>query len=122
MGSKGRRQLGGHLAFHGRSFCESTSIHGFAYWVAAPRLLEKLFWVAVVAGFATGACLIIASAVEDWMRNPGVTQIETFSKASFSQRAPRDSYVFEYGFSPFPGSRSLLSPSAPMSMSTPEST
>ncbi len=48
---------------HCREYCESTSIHGFAYWVAAPRLLEKLFWVCLVATFGTFAALIIRQRI-----------------------------------------------------------
>ena len=25
------------LGYNGRAYCENTSIHGFAYWVNAPR-------------------------------------------------------------------------------------
>lgn len=65
-----------------KAYCETTTIHGFAYWVSAPRLLEKLFWaIVVVIGF-TCAGLIVTSAVKDWNENPGVVIINTFSKVS----------------------------------------
>ena len=66
------------------AYCENTTVHGFAYWVSAPRAAEKLAWVAVViAGFAAGGS-IVASAVRDWIVNPSVTTIDTFSKVPLS--------------------------------------
>jgi hypothetical protein len=67
-----------------RAYCEATSIHGFAYWVAAPRLLEKLFWVVVVIIGFVCASLIINKAVDDWQKHPGVVKINTFSKVYMS--------------------------------------
>jgi hypothetical protein len=63
-----------------KAFCESTSIHGFIYWVNAPRLIEKLFWVAVVLTGFTCASLIIGAAFDDWQKNPGIVSIDSFSK------------------------------------------
>ena len=40
---------------------------------------HRLFWVCVVAAGFTCAGLIIRTAVADWMDDPGVTAIETFS-------------------------------------------
>jgi formate-dependent nitrite reductase membrane component NrfD len=67
-----------------RAYCEATSIHGFAYWVAAPRLLEKLFWVVVVIIGFVCASLIINKSVDDWQKHPGVVMIKTFSKVYMS--------------------------------------
>lgn len=62
------------------SYCETTSIHGFAYWISADNLAEKLFWFIVVCiGFSCSG-LIISSAVRGWREHPGVTVIKTFSK------------------------------------------
>ncbi len=68
------------LEDHTRAYCEATTIHGFAYFVKAPRLVEKLFWVAVVISCGSYAGYIIASAVQDWTDNPTATFIRTFSK------------------------------------------
>jgi hypothetical protein len=63
-----------------KAYCETTSIHGFTYWVNAPRFVEKLFWVAVVLTGFTCASLIIKAAFADWQKNPGIVTINTFSK------------------------------------------
>jgi hypothetical protein len=66
-----------------RAYCEITTIHGFGYWVTAPRFLEKFFWVSVVFTGFFCASLIIHTAVDDWNTNPGIVTIKTFSKVSF---------------------------------------
>jgi hypothetical protein len=71
------------LASNAKSYCENTTIHGFVYWVTAPRLLEKLFWVVVVIVGLVFAGLIIKSAIEDWQENPGVVTIKSFSKVNY---------------------------------------
>ena len=82
MGRKEGPTLRGILSGNATRYCEATSIHGFAYWVAAPRLPEKLFWVLVtIAGFI-GASLIVNDAVVNWMDQPGTTGIATFSQAA----------------------------------------
>jgi hypothetical protein len=68
------------LAANARAYCETTSIHGFAYWVSAPRLLEKLFWVIVVCTGFLCASLIIISPLQDWRDHPGVVSINSFSR------------------------------------------
>ncbi len=64
----------------GKAYCENTSIHGFAYWVAAPRISERIFWVCVVLFGFTCASLIIHTAITDWIEYPGTTGIDTFAK------------------------------------------
>ena len=65
------------------SYCEATTIHGFSYWVSAENIVEKLFWVlTVVIGF-TCSSLIVSSAIQGWLDEPGVTVIKTFSKVVF---------------------------------------
>jgi hypothetical protein len=71
------------LASNAKSYCENTTIHGFVFWVTAPRLLEKLFWVVVVIVGLVFAGLIIKSAIEDWQENPGVVTIKSFSKVNY---------------------------------------
>ena len=62
------------------SYCNVTTIHGFFYCVSAENIVEKLFWVlTVVIGF-TCSSLIISSAIQGWLDEPGVTVINTFSK------------------------------------------
>ena len=62
------------------NYCETTTIHGFSYWVSARNLPEKLFWVLVVIIGFICASLIISTAIEGWLDEPGVTLIKTFSK------------------------------------------
>ena len=45
---RGRRRVGQILGENVSGYCQSTTIHGFAYWISAPRSMEKLFWVIVV--------------------------------------------------------------------------
>ena len=72
--------------------CKETTIHGFAYWVRGESLVEKLIWVAIViAGFVCSS-IIVSYAIQDWLQEPGITVIKTFSKVfassygSFSDR------------------------------------
>jgi hypothetical protein len=67
---------------YSRAYCETTTIHGFVYWVNAPRLIEKLFWVVVVLTGFVCACLIINDAFDEWQKNPGVVTINSFSKVN----------------------------------------
>ncbi len=41
------------------AYCETTSIHGFSYWVSADRRVERLFWICVVTTFLCCASVII---------------------------------------------------------------
>jgi hypothetical protein len=66
---------------HPKEYCETTTVHGFQYWVSAPGHLEKLFWVIVVITGFSCAGSIISIAVQDWMENPGITGVDTYSKA-----------------------------------------
>ncbi len=63
-----------------KSYCETTTVHGFAYWVNAPKIIERVFWVAVVLSFGSYAGFIIGSAIQDWTENPTATFIKTYSK------------------------------------------
>jgi formate-dependent nitrite reductase membrane component NrfD len=81
MSRKESRRRARHiLAANARSYCETTTIHGFGYWVSATRRIEKVFWVIVVIIGFVCASLIIKTAVEDWQQNPGVVTINSFSK------------------------------------------
>ena len=54
-------------------FCENTTLHGFAYVVSAPRLLERFFWGLVIAAFVSYGWTTVFKAVVDWGENPTVT-------------------------------------------------
>ena len=66
------------------NYCNSTTIHGFSYWVSAENIVEKLFWVLVVVSGFTCAIALVSSAVQGWIDEPGVTEIKTFSKVFHS--------------------------------------
>ncbi len=68
------------IAEHSKAYCETTTVHGFAYWVKAPRLVERIFWVIVVISFGTYAGYIVGSAIRDWIDHPTSTYIKTYSK------------------------------------------
>jgi hypothetical protein len=68
------------LAAHVIAYCETTTIHGFSYCASAPRLLEKLFWVAVVCTGFLCAGLIVSSPLQEWRDSPGVVSINSFFK------------------------------------------
>ncbi len=82
---KDKKKGVGILGEKGRAYCEATTVHGFAYWVAAPTTPEKIFWVCVVLTGFTCAGLIVDSAIRDWIENPGDTGIETFTMESNSK-------------------------------------
>ncbi len=85
MQPKEKKSVPGIISEHARTYCETTTVHGFAYWTSAPRLPEKAFWVALVIAFMTCAGLIIGTAVKDWIEDPVATTIKTFSKVHFSK-------------------------------------
>ena len=78
------------VGWHAKAYCEATTVHGFAYWVNAPRFVERIFWVAVVVTGFTCASLIISAAVRDWQENPGVTTIKTFSRVDLNLHVRRN--------------------------------
>ena len=65
------------------AYCETTTIHGFVYWIEAENILERLFWVATVClGFLFGS-LIVTSAFQEWREKPAITVIQSFSAVSY---------------------------------------
>jgi hypothetical protein len=81
--SKGQaiRQRAAHIvAANARTYCETTTLHGFVYWVTAPRHLEKFFWVIIVLIGFVCASVIVSAAIDDWKKNPGIVTINSFSK------------------------------------------
>ena len=82
---KVKRKKSHVIRSHAVNFCKVTTIHGFAYWVRGESIVEKLFWVAIVAaGFAFSG-FNISYAIKDWLEEPGVTVIKTFSKVTFTK-------------------------------------
>lgn len=75
-----------------------TTIHGFAYWVRGETLVEKVFWVAIVAAGFVCSGFNISYAIRDWLQEPGVTVIKTFSKVSFVKVDPdcKVNFVISY--------------------------
>lgn len=61
-------------------YCEATTLHGFAYYVKADNLVERLFWIAVNITSFVCAGIFISAAIEDWINDPTTTVIQSFSK------------------------------------------
>ena len=68
------------LKRNAKEYCNSTSLHGFAYWVQARNNLERFGWIVFTITSLVFAGVIISSAVRDWEENPGVTGIASFNK------------------------------------------
>ena len=68
------------LKRNAKEYCNSTSLHGFAYWVQARNNIERFAWIVLTIASLTCAGVIISSAVRDWEENPGVTGIASFNK------------------------------------------
>ena len=64
------------------AYCETSSIHGFGYWVGADNKLERFCWIAIVTGFFICASFIISAAFKDWRDKPGVVVIQSFSEVT----------------------------------------
>ena len=62
------------------AYCETSSIHGFGYWVTADNRVERLCWVAIVTIFFICASFIISASFEEWREKPGVVVIQSFSE------------------------------------------
>jgi hypothetical protein len=75
------------LTANAKSYCETTTIHGFGYWSSETKILEKIFWVIVVCTGFTCASFIISTAVQDWRKDPGVVKIDSFFKVGYICRA-----------------------------------
>ena len=54
-------------------YCEATTLHGFAYLISAPRIIEKFVWSCVIA------CL--HEAIVDWTQHPTATVYDVGSKS-----------------------------------------
>ena len=61
-------------------YCESTTLHGFAYFVRAENGIERLSWIAITVISFVCAGFCISAAIEDWMNDPTTTVIQSFSK------------------------------------------
>ena len=62
------------------AYCETSSIHGFAYWVTADNTFERVCWVATVTIFFIWASFIISVSFKEWRDKPGVVVIQSFSE------------------------------------------
>ena len=55
--------------------------------------MEKVFWVAIVATGFVCSGFNISYAIRDWLQEPGVTIINTFSKVFTFKYIHLDTYV-----------------------------
>ena len=62
------------------AYCETSTIHGFGYWVTADNIYERLCWVAIVTIFFICASFIISTSFQEWRDKPGVVSIQSFSE------------------------------------------
>ena len=62
------------------SYCETTSLHGFLYWVQARNHIEKFLWVLITVTCFIGSCYIVSLSIKQWIDEPGITMIQSFSK------------------------------------------
>ena len=68
------------LKANATAYCETSSIHGFEYWVTADNRFERLCWVVIVTVFFTCAAFIIAASFKEWREKPGIVVIQSFSE------------------------------------------
>ena len=61
-------------------YCESTTLDGFAYFVKAENNIERLAWITVTVTSFVCAGICISAAIGDWMDDPTITVIQSFSK------------------------------------------
>ena len=52
------------------SFCNHTSIHGFAYFFENISFLERLFWVSITFIMISFGVVIIDREIKNWNENP----------------------------------------------------
>ena len=80
MGQRRKENSLSVLKRNAKEYCNSTSLHGFAYWVQARNNFERFAWIVLTIASLACAGVIISSAVRDWEENPGVTGIASFNK------------------------------------------
>ena len=68
------------LATNAVNYCETTSLHGFLYWVQARNRIEKFIWILITVTCFVCSCFIVSSAIKQWIAEPGITVIQSFSK------------------------------------------
>ena len=99
MGQRRKENSLSVLKRNAKEYCNSTSLHGFAYWVQARNNFERFAWIVLTIASLTCAGVIISSAVRDWEENPGVTGIASFnkveSKVSYNLLRLMISYYFQ---------------------------
>ena len=65
------------------NYCETTTLHGFLYWVQARNLYERLFWIVLVVTCFISSCFIVSLSIKQWIAEPGITMIQSFSKVGY---------------------------------------
>ena len=62
------------------NYCETTTLHGFVYWVQARNHIEKLIWILITLTCFICSCYIVSLSIRQWIAEPGITSIQSFSK------------------------------------------
>ena len=57
-----------------KEYCESTTLHGFAYVVGAPLVFERILWGSVIILFFSYVSTALHDAIKGWIEDPTVTQ------------------------------------------------
>ena len=62
----------------GRTFLESSTIHGLSY-ISTTRRYARLLWMCIVIMGFSGAGYMIQEAFQNWAANPETTNIKTLT-------------------------------------------
>lgn len=65
------------------NYCETTSLHGFLYWVQARNPIEKLIWILITVTCFICSCFIVSLSIKQWIAEPGITAIQSYSKVGW---------------------------------------
>ena len=68
------------LSTNAINYFETTTLHGFLYWVQARNRIEKFIWILITVTCFICSCFIVSSAIKQWIAEPGITVIQSFSK------------------------------------------
>ena len=58
-----------------KDYCESTSLHGFAYCVSTRKIIERSFWTIIVLVAVAFSSINLKFTIDDWIASPSQTTI-----------------------------------------------
>ena len=71
--------LSDHVKIVWKSFCESTSLHGYRYLYDAVSIVQKLFWVIVILSTTAIGIILLLENTEAYSKATIITTIESSS-------------------------------------------